>query len=104
MRTAILLLLLFPCTSFAAPCVTWTHSLQREDGSIMKPEELVGVQLYWQRIAPADKLASSVSGIKTRNKYCYSLRIPGDYLFWGVAIDSDGLESEPSVKVPYTLQ
>ncbi len=75
--------------------MSWTAPMERENGSLLSPSELVGYQIYYTVEETGESIMIEIDDTGT-TEYAFHDLAPGTYFFAITAVDSKGEISELS--------
>lgn len=75
--------------------LTWTAPVQRENGSLLSPSELVGYQIYFTVEETGESTMIEIDDTRI-DHYEFNNLAPGTYFFSVTAVDAKGQVSELS--------
>lgn len=84
--------------------VYWEARFLRENGAVLKREDIKGVVITWTRISVKGVISTGTSKLKTKSPARFSFITKGQYSFTGVVVDTDDVVSAPSDPVAWSLK
>lgn len=100
MKLFIVLLALLCSSAHAAPCLDLQPPTHRVDGSAMRPSEIAGYKINWERIRPRDgKRLIGQTALLNSFPHCFNSSRSYRYTFTAITVDTLGQESAPSASV-----
>ncbi len=75
--------------------LTWTAPVQRENGSLLSPSELVGYQIYYTVEETGESTMIEIDDTRV-DHYAFKNLAPGTYYFSVTAVDAKGKVSKLS--------
>lgn len=96
-----LYLLLFLPLSVFAGSLSWVAPTEREDGSLLSPDEIAGYRVYWGAETENYQNQINVEGNTTSIEYDFPI---GDTFLVVTTIDTDGRESLYSIEKFFPVQ